>query len=148
VSAAKRISVPVALLWQLRKALSRAMAICDAVPNRQEGHLGTLVNVQPDGTHGYREIQEAEAALVACLSSPEADSASPPFDHSIGEGRFTVQRGSFWWHIKVAGGTALYGKFHSRLAAEDMALQMLKAFRDGAYMQHQSAIAKATGGAS
>lgn len=69
-------AVPVALLWQVRRALARASAICDAVPNRQEGHLGTLVNVQPDGTHGYREIQEAEAALVAYLTTPGA--AQPP----------------------------------------------------------------------
>lgn len=67
---------PPALLWQLRHALARASAICDAVPNRQEGHLGVLVNAQPDGTHGYREIQDAETALVTYLTTPVA--AAPP----------------------------------------------------------------------
>ena len=68
---------PVALLWQVRRALARASAICDAVPNRQEGHLGALVNAQPDGAHGYREIQDAEAALVAYLTTPKASPAAP-----------------------------------------------------------------------
>lgn len=68
---------PVSLLWQVRKALARAAAICDAVPNRQDGHLGALVNPQPDGTHGYREIHEAEAALVAYLTTPEAAPQQP-----------------------------------------------------------------------
>ena len=68
--AALRLAEPVALLWQLRHALALASAICDAVPNRDPGHLGVLVNAQPDGTHGYRLIQDAEAALVEYLTTP------------------------------------------------------------------------------
>ena len=66
---------PIELLWQVRSALALACAICDAVPNREPGHLGKLVNAQDDGTHGYRQIHDAEAALVAYLTTPEA---APP----------------------------------------------------------------------
>lgn len=62
---------PVARMWQARRALALASAICDAVPTRDPGHLGVLVNAQQDGTHGYRVIQDAEAALVAYLTTPE-----------------------------------------------------------------------------
>jgi hypothetical protein len=63
------------------------------------------------------------------------------FDHSIGEGRYVAVRGSFWWHIKIGDGTALHGKFHSQGAAEDMALKLLTAFRDGAFEAWQAATA-------
>jgi hypothetical protein len=60
------------LLWQARSALGLATAICDAVPNRDPGHLGKLVNAQPDGTHGYRKIKDAEATLSAYLTDLSA----------------------------------------------------------------------------
>ena len=72
---------PVAMLWKVRKALALASAICDRVPNRwhhtheigsAEADIGDMVNAHPDGTHGYRLIQEAEAELVAYLTTPEA----------------------------------------------------------------------------
>ena len=72
---------PVALLWRVRRALALAMRICDRVPNRwhytheigsAEADIGDMVNAHPDGTHGYREIQEAESALTAYLTTPEA----------------------------------------------------------------------------
>ena len=75
---------PVAMLWKVRKALALASAICDRVPNRwhhtheigsAEGDIGDMVNAHPDGTHGYRLIQEAEAELVAYLTTPVA---APP----------------------------------------------------------------------
>jgi hypothetical protein len=75
---------PVAMLWKVRKALALASAICDRVPNRwhhtheigsAEGDIGDMVNAHPDGTHGYRLIQEAEAELVAYLTTPQA---APP----------------------------------------------------------------------
>ncbi len=75
---------PVALLWRVRRALALAMRICDRVPNRwhytheigsAEADIGDMVNAHPDGTHGYREIQEAGSALVAYLTTPEAASA-------------------------------------------------------------------------
>ena len=75
---------PVAMLWKIRKALALASAICDRVPTRwhytheigsAEADIGDMVNAHPDGTHGYRLIQEAEAELVAYLTTPEA---APP----------------------------------------------------------------------
>ena len=65
------------------------------------------------------------------------------FDHSIGADRFTVRRGSFWWHVRIGGSTSNVGKFHTKLAAEDMALKMLTAYRDGAFEQYQAARAHA-----
>ena len=75
---------PVAMLWKVHKALALASAICDRVPNRwhhtheigsAEADIGDMVNAHPDGTHGYRLIQEAEAELVAYLTTPQA---APP----------------------------------------------------------------------
>lgn len=57
------------------------------------------------------------------------------FDHGIGAGRFSVVKGAFWWHIRIGSSTANVGKFHSKRAAEDMALKLLTAFRDGAFLQ-------------
>lgn len=65
------------------------------------------------------------------------------FDHSIGADRFTVRRGSFWWHVRIGGSTSNVGKFHTKRAAEDMALKMLTAYRDGAFEQYQAARAHA-----
>ena len=61
------------------------------------------------------------------------------FDHSIGDGRFRPVKSSFWWQIEIGDGTARYGKFHSKLAAEDMCLRLLCAYRDGAFAQHLAA---------
>ena len=72
------------MLWKVLKALALASAICDRVPNRwhhtheigsAEADIGDMVNAHPDGTHGYRLIQEAEAELVAYLTTPQA---APP----------------------------------------------------------------------
>lgn len=76
---------------QVRKALTLAMDICDAVPNRAhnlpEGeplrHLGMLVNYQEaTGAHGYALIRDAKAAFeqAARLSSPP----SPPLHGAVG----------------------------------------------------------------
>jgi hypothetical protein len=75
---------PVAMLWKIREALALASAICDRVPTRwhhtheigsAEADIGDMVNAHPDGTHGYLLIKEAEAELVAYLTTPEA---TPP----------------------------------------------------------------------
>ncbi len=60
---------PVALLQQVRCALALASAVCDAVPTRDRGHIGILVNAQPDGAHGYRVIHDALNALDAHLTA-------------------------------------------------------------------------------
>ena len=61
------------------------------------------------------------------------------FDHGIGADRYRVVKGSFWWHVRIGDSTANVGKFHSELAAENMALKLLTAFRDGAFMQSKAA---------
>ena len=85
---------PVELLLQLRSALALASAICDAVPNRESSHLGTLVNAQPDGSHGYRQIQEAEAALVKYLETP---TVTPPQPEQEPEFAYVMEAGDDRW---------------------------------------------------
>lgn len=80
------------------EALALASAICDAVPNRESGHLGTLVNAQPDGSHGYRQIQEAEAALVKYLETP---TVTPPLPAQ--EPRNVRER----WNVELDGNDLL-----------------------------------------
>ena len=80
----------------------------------------------------YIDHLEREIALL------KASPASAPegFNHSIGAERFTTVRGAYWWHVRAGDGTQNIGKFHTKLAAEDMALTLLTAFRDGAFMQY------------
>ena len=74
-----------------------------------------------------------------------ASPASAPegFKHDIGADRFTVVQGSYWWHVRAGEGTQNIGKFHTKRAAEEMALTLLTAFRDGAFMQYQAMLAAA-----
>lgn len=76
----------------------------------------------------------ARAVYGAGRASPA--SAPEGFNHSIGADRFTTVRGTYWWHVRAGDGTQNIGKFHTKLAAEDMALTLLTAFRDGAFMQY------------
>ena len=78
------------------------------------------------------------AALRAIPSSAPAG-----FKHDIGADRFTVVQGSYWWHVRAGEGTQNIGKFHTKRAAEEMALTLLTAFRDGAFMQYQAMLAAA-----
>lgn len=75
--------------------------------------------------------------VVPLFTAPPAKPDGEPvaFDHGIGAGRFNVVKGAFWWHIRIGNSTANVGKFHSKRAAEDMALKLLTAFRDGAFLQ-------------
>lgn len=81
----------------------------------------------------------------AVYESGRASPASAPegFNHSIGADRFTAVRGTYWWHVRAGDGTQNIGKFHTKLAAEDMALALLTAFRDGAFMQYQAMLGSA-----
>lgn len=92
-----------------------------------------------------RDEVRVMSAAVALLSAVQAlrDGGAEPvaFDHSIGADRFKVVKGSFWWHIRIGDSTGNVGKFHSKMAAEDVALKLLTAFRDGAYLQHQAMLA-------
>jgi len=93
---------------------------------------------------------EAYAAMLAAAPTPQAQSApatgaQPEFDHSIGEDRYTVTKSAFWWHVRIGDSTANVGKFYTRHAAEDMALKLLTAFRDGAFSQRRADLAAPTG---
>jgi hypothetical protein len=74
-----------------------------------------------------------------CPMPVQQQQAEPvEFDHSTGADRYKVVRGSFWWHIRIGDSTENVGKFHTKLAAEDMALKLLTAFRDGAFSQYKT----------
>ena len=83
----------------------------------------------------------ARAVYEAGRASPA--SAPEGFKHDIGADRFTVVQGSYWWHVRAGEGTQNIGKFHTKRAAEEMALTLLMAFRDGAFMQYQAMLAAA-----
>lgn len=53
------------------RALELASSVFDAVPSQDRGHLGSLVNAQTDGTHGYRFLHDALDGLRAALSIPD-----------------------------------------------------------------------------
>ena len=72
-----------------------------------------------------------------CICASPA-SAPEGFKHDIGADRFTVVQGSYWWHVRAGEGTQNIGKFHTKRAAEERALTLLTAFRDGAFMQYQA----------
>ena len=78
-----------------------------------------------------------EAGRASPASVPEG------FKHDIGAERFAVVRGSYWWHVRAGNGTQNIGKFHTELSAKEMALKLLTAFRDGAFMQYQADLAAA-----
>ena len=105
------------------------------------------VPAQPSYQHSPRDDYESGDSFAGmCESAQPVQPVQQPgaeFDHSIGADRFTVRRGSFWWHVRIGGSTSNVGKFHTKLAAEDMALKMLTAYRDGAFEQYQAARAHA-----
>lgn len=102
-------------------------------------HEGCNYLAWTTGEQLYIDHLERELALL------KASPASAPegFNHSIGADRFTAVRGTYWWHVRAGDGTQNIGKFHTKLAAEDMALALLTAFRDGAFMQYQAMLGSA-----
>lgn len=86
-------------------------------------------------------IDQLERDLALLKATPA--SAPEGFKHDIGADRFTVVQGSYWWHVRAGEGTQNIGKFHTKRAAEEMALTLLTAFRDGAFMQYQAMLAAA-----
>ena len=91
--------------------------------------------------------QAAMGALRAALEEPEGGGNLPPplpgdFDHAIGADRFKVVRGAFWWHVLIGDSPTKHGKFHSRASAEKMAADLLREFRNGAFVQHEAALAE------
>jgi hypothetical protein len=60
------------------------------------------------------------------------------FNHSIGADRFKVVRGAFWWHVLIGDSTREHGKFRSQSAAQQMADDLLREFRNGAFVQHEA----------
>ena len=87
--------------------------------------------------------------LRAALAEPEEGGNLPPplqkpgdFDHAIGADRFKVVRGAFWWHVLIGDSPTKRGKFHTQAGAEEMAAVLLREFRNGAFVQHEAALAE------
>lgn len=111
-------------------ALRELIAATDAMDHAQQHGLPTA-----ELTVRLREAWEG-ARDASSVPMPE-------FDHSIGADRYGVARGAYWWHITIGDSPTRHGKFHTESAAQDFALKLLTAFRDGAWTQRK-AIASAT----
>ena len=75
-------------------------------------------------------------AMVALRAAIEQAQEPVAFDHGIGIDRFKVVRGAFWWHVLIGDSPTKHGKFRSRVSAEKMAADLLREFRNGAFVQH------------
>ena len=106
-----------------------AQAWCD----NSTSHLDMI----PELAEAFAKILVEEVGKASPASAPDG------FKHDIGADRFTVVQGSYWWHVRAGEGTQNIGKFHTKRAAEEMALTLLTAFRDGAFMQYQAMLATA-----
>ena len=71
-----------------------------------------------------------------------AKNATAQFDHGIGADRFKVVRGAYWWHVLIGDSQTKRGKFHTQAGAEEMAALLLREFRNGAFVQHEAALAQ------
>jgi hypothetical protein len=96
-----------------------------------------------------QKIAAAITALRAALAEPEGGGNLPPplqepkdFDHGIDADRFRVVRGAFWWHVLIGDSPTEHGKFRSRASAEKMAADLLREFRNGAFVQYEAALAE------
>lgn len=101
-----------------------------------EGWAGHGKWVWPESAleQAKRNTAEAIAALRERLAQPEQEPVA--FDHGIGIDRFKVVRGAFWWHVLIGDSPTEHGKFRSRVSAEKMAADLLREFRNGAFVQH------------
>ena len=113
----------------------------------QQALEALAVVINDDYNSPYLKIVAAMAALRAALEEPEGGGNLPPplpgdFDHAIGADRFKVVRGAFWWHVLIGDSPTKHGKFHSRASAEKMAADLLREFRNGAFVQHEAALAE------
>ena len=84
---------------------------------------------------GGVRMSQLAIKLRAALAAPRPE-PEQKFDHSIGADRFKVVRGIFWWHIKIGDSPTEHGKFRSSAAAQKMADDLLREFRNGAFAQN------------
>ena len=93
----------------------------------------------------YVEVESDAYEIWKAAWNRRAEQVPEEFDHSIGEGRFYVVQGAYWWHVRVGTGQKNIGAFHTKAKAEEMAMDFLIAFRDGAFAQYQAMLAAAPG---
>jgi hypothetical protein len=79
---------------------------------------------------------EIDTTMDALRTAIEQAQEPVAFDHGIGIDRFKVVRGAFWWHVLIGDSPTEHGKFRSRVSAETMAADLLREFRNGAFVQH------------
>ena len=129
---------------RIKELEERRCEICGYAEHHRE-HTGCLrVFVDEQAA----EITRLKAMICKCKDALEAwnrraEQVPEEFDHSIGEGRFYVVQGAYWWHVRVGTGQKNIGAFHTKAKAEEMAMDFLIAFRDGAFAQYQAMLAAA-----
>jgi hypothetical protein len=104
----------------------------------------TALRAAIEQTHGdWDEVEALQASLrehmveIHRLRAAIEQAQEPvAFDHGIGIDRFKVVRGAFWWHVLIGDSPTEHGKFRSRAGAEKMAADLLREFRNGAFVQH------------
>jgi hypothetical protein len=128
-------------LYELRgKALERPCTNCGHQPakiktmEQPEQHEQTLMDALIGGTGVMLGDKRIDPASI--YKQPEQEPVS--FNHDIGSDRFKVVRGAFWWHVLIGDSPTEHGKFRSRAGAEKMAADLLREFRNGAFVQHTS----------
>lgn len=92
--------------------------------------IPTALTVAPRGYsfHGSRMVKDELGTLTR---QPEL---CQEYEEAVSEDRYQVVQRGFWWRVKVGDGDALYGKFHSKAAAEDMAQLLRREFLNGAFV--------------
>ena len=150
------ITISRSILKQALDSINELFAAEQSEGGERGGHIRTpatrehLVRV----AQARKALHESCGALRAALAQPEptvpsdcADSHQPvqepgDFDHGIGADRFKVVRGAFWGHVLIGDSPTEHGKFHSRASAEKMAADLLREFRNGAFVQYEAALAQ------
>ena len=86
---------------------------------------------------GWQDVPPITSNAITALRAAIEQAQEPvAFNHDIGGDRFKVVRGAFWWHVLIGDSPTEHGKFLSRARAENMAADLLREFRNGAFVQH------------
>ena len=90
--------------------------------------IPTAITVAPRGYSFHtRKIMKDE------LGTATATDIDTTYEEFFSEDRYKAVRVGLWWRIKIGDGTATYGMFYSRKAAEEMAGIIRREFLNGAF---------------
>ena len=116
--------------------------VCDNIADHDETIGDALAEPvqEPVCAHGVGKTKCSFCSVED--KQPMQEPKPVEFDHGIGADRFKVVRGAFWWHVLIGDSPTEHGKFRSRASAEKMAADLLREFRNGAFVQHEAALAE------